>query len=130
MTSAGTPRSGARYGARPTADSSANSTSSITNKAIVLVFAAMFIAAIIYGVQYFQKQEKVNADISYVTHEVLSDDSTRVWADVTRNHIDEDAYCRPSITPRQRSDAASSRSRPAARKPSALLSTSPLITAQ
>lgn len=93
MTSAGTPRSGARYGARPTADSSANNTSSITNKAIVLVFAAMFIAAIIYGVQYFQKQEKVNADISYVTHEVLSDDSTRVWADVTRNHIDEDAYC-------------------------------------
>ncbi|MFS0462443.1 DUF4307 domain-containing protein [Corynebacterium striatum] len=93
MTSAGTPRSGARYGARPSADSSATKTSSFTNKAIVLVFAAMFIAAIVYGVQYFQKREEVNASISYVTHEVLSDDSIRVWADVTRNHIDEDAYC-------------------------------------
>ena len=59
----------------------------------MLVFAAMFIAAIVYGVQYFQKRAEVNASISYVTHEVLSDDSIRVWADVTRNHIDEDAYC-------------------------------------
>lgn len=64
-----------------------------TNRALVLVFLAMFVAAIVFGVQYFRSQQKVNADISYVTHEILSDDSMRIWVDITRNRVEEPAYC-------------------------------------
>lgn len=63
------------------------------NRALVLVFLAMLVAAIVFGVQYFRSQQKVNADISYVTHEILSDDSMRIWVDITRNRVEEPAYC-------------------------------------
>lgn len=90
MTSAGNSRSAARYGSR---GSSEKNSGSWTNKALVLIFAAIFIALIFFGFRYFQEKERVNAQVSIVTQEVLSDDSTRVWVDVTRNHTDEDAYC-------------------------------------
>lgn len=64
-----------------------------TGKAIALVIAAIVLAVLFYGVQYFLQQEKVNAEISYVTHEIRDDHSLRVWADVTRNSPDEAAYC-------------------------------------
>ena len=87
MTSAGSARPSSRYGSAPT------SKGSWTNRALVLVFAAMLIALVVFGVQYFRSQQKVNANISYVTHEILSDDTTRVWADITRNRVEEPAYC-------------------------------------
>ena len=86
MTSAGKSRSVARYGSR---GSSEKNSGSWTNKALVLIFVAIFIALIFFGFRYFQEKERVNAQVSIVTQEVLSDDSTRVWVDVTRNHTDE-----------------------------------------
>lgn len=65
----------------------------ISGKALALVFVAIIVAFLFYGFQYLQEREKVNADISYVSHEVLSDDTLRVWADVTRTRPDEAAYC-------------------------------------
>ncbi|QPK79875.1 DUF4307 domain-containing protein [Corynebacterium lizhenjunii] len=65
----------------------------ISGKALALVFLATIVAFIFYGFQYFQAREKVNAEISLVTQEVLSDDVTRVWVDVTRARPDEAAYC-------------------------------------
>ena len=90
MTSAGNSRPAARYGSR---GSSEKNSGSWTNKALVLIFVAIFIALIFFGFRYFQEKERVNAQVSIVTQEVLSDDSTRVWVDVTRNHTEEDAYC-------------------------------------
>lgn len=91
MSSAGsarpTSRSQSRYG------SSTKSTGSWTNRAIVLVFLAAFIAMVVFGVQYFRTQQKVNANISYVSHEIISDDTARVWVDITRNRVEEPAYC-------------------------------------
>ena len=66
---------------------------SISGKAIVLVLIAVLVAAGIYGIQYLQEREKINADITYISHEILSDETLRVWADVTRNRPDEAAYC-------------------------------------
>lgn len=90
MTSAGNSRSAARYGSR---DNAKTNSGSWTNKALVLIFAAMLVTLVFYGFQYFREKESVNAQISMVTQEVLSDKNTRVWVDVTRNHPDEDAYC-------------------------------------
>lgn len=91
MSSAGSARpasrSQSRYG------SSAKSTGSWTNRAIVLVFLAAFIAMVFFGVQYFRTQQKVNANISYVSHEIISDDTARIWVDITRNRVEEPAYC-------------------------------------
>ncbi|TRX34552.1 DUF4307 domain-containing protein [Corynebacterium guaraldiae] len=83
-------RSQSRYGS---SSQSTRTKGSWANRALVLVFLAMLIAAIVYGVQYFRSQQKVNADISYVTHEILSDDTARVWVDITRNRVEEPAYC-------------------------------------
>ncbi|KHO29805.1 DUF4307 domain-containing protein [Corynebacterium minutissimum] len=91
MSSAGSARpasrSQSRYGSSP------KSTGSWTNRAIVLVFLAAFIAMVVFGVQYFRTQQKVNANISYVSHEILSDDTARIWVDITRNRVEEPAYC-------------------------------------
>ncbi|WP_295804436.1 DUF4307 domain-containing protein [uncultured Corynebacterium sp.] len=91
MSSAGSARpasrSQSRYG------SSTKSKGSWTNRAIVLVFVAVFIAMVFFGVQYFRTQQKVNANISYVSHEILSDDTARIWVDITRNRVEEPAYC-------------------------------------
>ena len=83
-------RSQSRYGSKTRTPRTGGSW---TNRALVLVFLAMFVAAIVFGVQYFRSQQKVNADISYVTHEILSDDSMRIWVDITRNRVEEPAYC-------------------------------------
>ena len=48
---------------------------------------------VFFGVQYFRTQQKVNANISYVSHEILSDDTARIWVDITRNRVEEPAYC-------------------------------------
>ena len=83
-------RSQSRYGSKTRTPRTGGSW---TDRALVLVFLAMFVAAIVFGVQYFRSQQKVNADISYVTHEILSDDSMRIWVDITRNRVEEPAYC-------------------------------------
>ena len=90
MSSVGPLRPASRYG---TSHNEQQRGLSLGSKAIVLIFAAMFAVLIFYSVQYFQSREKVNASLSYITHEITSDSSTRVWVDITRNHLDEDAYC-------------------------------------
>lgn len=65
----------------------------ITGKAIVLVFITILVAFAFYGVRYLKSREEVNASISYVSHEVIDEHTLRVWADITRNHPDETAYC-------------------------------------
>ena len=80
-------RSQSRYGSAP------KNKGSWTNRALVLIFAATFIALIVFGIRYFQTQQKVNAHISYVSHEIISDDTARVWVDITRNRVEEPAYC-------------------------------------
>lgn len=65
----------------------------ITGKAIALVLIAIIVAFFFYGFRYFQAREKVNAQISYVSHEVIDDHTLRVWADVTRTRPNEAAYC-------------------------------------
>lgn len=65
----------------------------ITGKALALVMGAILIASLFYGFQYFKSREKVNASISYVSHEVIDDHTLRVWADVVRHRPDEPAYC-------------------------------------
>ena len=71
MTSAGKSRSAARYGSRGPSEKNSGSW---TNKALVLIFIAIFIALIFFGFRYFQQKERVNAQVSIVTQEVLSDD--------------------------------------------------------
>lgn len=83
-------RSRSRYGS---SSSSAPTGKPWTARALVLVLLAMLVAAVVFGVQYVRSQQKVNADISYVTHEILSDDTARVWVDITRNRVEEPAYC-------------------------------------
>ncbi|MGP5507856.1 DUF4307 domain-containing protein [Corynebacterium flavescens] len=90
MTSPGPLRPASRYGS---AQHPEKRGLGLGSKAIVLVFAAMFVVLVFYSVQYFQSREKVNASLSYVTHDITSDSSIRVWVDVTRNHLDQDAYC-------------------------------------
>lgn len=83
-------RARSRYGS---SSSSARTGKSWTNRALVLIFLGMLVAAVVFGVQYVRSQQKINADISYVTHEILSDDTARVWVDITRNRVEEPAYC-------------------------------------
>ncbi|MDO5032823.1 DUF4307 domain-containing protein [Corynebacterium sp.] len=95
MTSAPSPRSGARYGSTTPGESASQGSGgpSWTTRAIVLILLAMVAAALVFGVRYVKQQQKVNADISLVTQEILSDDTTRVWVDITRNRVEEPAYC-------------------------------------
>ena len=83
-------RARSRYGS---SSSSARTGKSWTNRALVLIFLGMLVAAVVFAVQYVRSQQKINADISYVTHEILSDDTARVWVDITRNRVEEPAYC-------------------------------------
>lgn len=83
----------ARYGKADTGLLSSSAGVDITSKAIALVIVAIIIAAFYYGFQYFRQQQESNAKISYVTHDIVSDDTLRVWSDVTRTKPDETAYC-------------------------------------
>lgn len=85
-----------RYGAATPASAAkpaGGRSGDIAGKALAAVMVAIVAAAIFYAFQYFNEQKKVNAEISYVSHEVIDDSTLRVWADVTRNRPDEPAYC-------------------------------------
>ena len=88
----GQSRRSARYAERTNHESREDSFN-ITSKAIALVFVAVIIATIFYGFRYFQSREQTNAEISMVTQQIISDDTTRVWADITRSRPEEAAYC-------------------------------------
>ena len=88
----GQSRRSARYAERTNHESREDSFN-ITSKAIALVFVAVVIATIFYGFRYFQSREQTNAEISMVTQQIISDDTTRVWADITRSRPEEAAYC-------------------------------------
>ena len=85
----GQSRRSARYAERTNHESREDSFN-ITSKAIALVFVAVVIATIF---RYFQSREQTNAEISMVTQQIISDDTTRVWADITRSRPEEAAYC-------------------------------------
>ncbi len=82
------PRSGARYGSSAPAKSS-----TVASRALVIILIAVVAAAVIYAFQFFRDRNEVNAQITYVTHEVRDDETLRIWTDVTRNRPDEAAYC-------------------------------------
>ncbi|APT92859.1 hypothetical protein CPHO_08135 [Corynebacterium phocae] len=92
MTTPSPDRRANRYAAPPQTNARREG-SGITGKAIVLVFLAILVAFLFYGYRYLQSREEINASISYVSHEIIDEDTLRVWADVTRNHPDEEAYC-------------------------------------
>lgn len=65
----------------------------MSGKIIAVITVAIVLAAAFFAAKYFMDKQKVNASISYVSHEIISDDKTRVWVDVTRNRPEEPAYC-------------------------------------
>lgn len=82
----------ARYGdAHPSKP--ARKSGDLTGKALAAVVVAVIVALIYFSFQYFTERQKVNAEISMVSHEVIDDSTLRVWSDVTRSRPDEPAYC-------------------------------------
>lgn len=65
----------------------------LTSKAVAAVFVAIIVVGIFFGFQYLQSRDDVNAQISYVSHEEIDEDTLGVWVDVTRNRPEEAAYC-------------------------------------
>lgn len=65
----------------------------VTGKAMALVLVAVMVALLYYAFQFFSTREQVNAEISYVTHEVIDDETLRVWTDITRHDPNEAGYC-------------------------------------
>ena len=65
----------------------------LTSKVVAAIFLAIIAVAIYFGFQYLDSRENVNAQISYVSHEEIDDETLGVWVDVTRNRPDEEAYC-------------------------------------
>lgn len=88
-----TTRPSARYGSRNLQKPTTNGAGGISGKVLAILMVAIIAVALIFAGKYFLDKQKVNASISYVTHEVLSDDEFRIWVDVTRNRPEEPAYC-------------------------------------
>ncbi|MGO2827583.1 MAG: DUF4307 domain-containing protein [Corynebacterium casei] len=65
----------------------------LTSKAVAAVFVAIIVVGIFFGFQYLQSRDDVNAQISYVSHEEIDENTLGVWVDVTRNRPEEAAYC-------------------------------------
>lgn len=65
----------------------------LTSKAVAAVFVAIIVVGIFFGFQYLKSRDDVNAQISYVSHEEIDEDTLGVWVDVTRNRPEEAAYC-------------------------------------
>ena len=65
----------------------------LTSKAVAAVFVAIIVVGIFFGFQYLQSRDDVNAQISYVSHEEIDEDTLGVWVDITRNRPEEAAYC-------------------------------------
>lgn len=82
---------GARYSER--VDHGRTRAGDLTSKAVAAVFVAIIVVGIFFGFQYLQSRDDVNAQISYVSHEEIDEDTLGVWVDVTRNRPEEAAYC-------------------------------------
>ena len=67
--------------------------SNLTGKLLVLLMVAVVLVTGIYAVRYVIQQREINARMTYVSQEVIDDNTLRVWVDVTRNRPDEPSYC-------------------------------------
>ena len=48
---------------------------------------------IFFGFKYFEGRDQINAEIHYVSHEEIDENTLGVWVDVTRSRPEEPAYC-------------------------------------
>lgn len=82
---------GARYSERT--DHGRVRSGDLTSKAVVAIFVAIIVVGIFFGFKYLESRDRINAQIHYISHEEIDEDTFGVWVDVTRSRPDEPAYC-------------------------------------
>lgn len=82
---------GARYSDRT--DHGRVRAGDLTSKAIAAIFVAIIAVGIFFGFKYFEGRDQVNAEIHYVSHEEIDENTLGVWVDVIRSRPEEPAYC-------------------------------------
>lgn len=65
----------------------------IAGKLLAVLMVLALIVGAVFLIRYVQNRSTVPVNISMVSYERQADDVMRVWADVTRDDVDEPSYC-------------------------------------
>lgn len=78
-----------RYGK----DTSPKKPTSAAGKFVAIVMVLMVAAIAILAMRHLMTRDESPVSASFITHERLDDDTSRVWVDIVRSDVDEPSYC-------------------------------------